>query len=113
VVLRCLRPQKAARMSEAYIAKIGRFQLENLLRNNVRFLYVDLRTSSEENQILKSSIRLAPEQVRVHLEGNNIAKDHPVVLICDDGKISLKIALELESNSFRNVFVVDGGYSAI
>lgn len=96
------------------VMKIGEFQLRNLIENSVRFLYLDLRTGDgREHELLAGSIKIAPKDVQMTVQQSGVAKDWPIVLICENGTDSMAAALELAQDSYINVCVVEGGVEAL
>jgi len=94
--------------------EIGLFQLENLLYSRNMFLLIDLRPpglSTPEALLgpLKSTQRLAPGQVEEFLETSRHLKERPLVLLCEDGTHSRRLAGKLEQKGYSNVCVVADG----
>ena len=88
------------------------FQLENLINNQVSFLFFNLSShiSSEENDIssvLKLSRAGTEQEIQKQLEQTD--KSKPVVLICEKGDQSHDLALRLQKKGFINTFFVKGG----
>jgi rhodanese-related sulfurtransferase len=103
---------------ESNIIKIGSYQLENLLKNQLSFVYIDLRKerTTAKERWLKGSIALdslAPEDVATFLKQKTRSPDHPLVLICEDGVNSMRVAAIAESEQYVNIFVVDGGVNSL
>lgn len=107
---------------------IGEYQLKNLQANNVNFSFFDLRssidqvaekTSSNEGMnshlasLLRGSMSAAPDLILQKLEKQSVAKNDPIVLICEDGVKSFSLAIKLAQNDFINVFVLKGGVAAL
>jgi rhodanese-related sulfurtransferase len=101
------------------VAKIGRYQLENLLRNNVGFVFLDLRSSErraselQDHPLLAGSVSVQIDRVISHVQGLGCPAHTPIVLICENGTKSVAAVRELEQNSFINVFVFEGGTEAL
>ena len=98
------------------VVRIGQYQLENLQMNRVHFLYLDLRTDRSENTghaYLARSQAVDAGDALAFVLGQNLPKETPIVLICENGSKSLGVALELEANSYINVYVVEGGAAGI
>jgi rhodanese-related sulfurtransferase len=101
------------------VVRIGQFQLENLLRNRVGFTYLDLRDPTTRDsdfnghRLLAGSHSVAPEKAAEYVRGLNLPNHAPIVLICENGSKSLGVALELEDNSFINVFIIEGGVKGL
>ena len=101
------------------IVRIGQYQLENLLKNRIGFAYLDLRdpkTRESEHlghPLLAGSHSVAPENAVEYIRGLNLPNHAPIVLICENGSKSLGVALELEDNSYINVFMIEGGIKGL
>ena len=91
--------------------KIGAYQLGNLLRNQIKFVYLDFRSPVGRAGYAGDPALLAgvkPAEAKAELLAN-LAKDAPIVLLCDDGLASAAEAEALEGVGFINVFVIEGG----
>jgi rhodanese-related sulfurtransferase len=99
--------------------ELALFQLENLLLTRTRFCFLDLRTQRAEDQdrklefILKNATPLPAADVEKHLRSLQLAKDQPVIMICENGKVSLAVAARLEALGFTNAYVVAGGIAGL
>jgi rhodanese-related sulfurtransferase len=97
---------------------IGRYQLENLQRQAVPFLFLDLRASQARggeargHELLKGSVAVESQEVVAYVKALGVPPSHPIVIICEQGIKSMDAARVLEQNSFMNVFVVEGGFSS-
>ncbi len=103
------------------INQIGIYQIENLVLQRVPFTLLDLTTQGNltapfehlnpyylnffKNLILKTTA--ADYQSTEKFQ--SLPKDAPIVIICDSGEDSKKIASELESTGYINSFYVAGG----
>ena len=88
------------------------FQLENLINNQVSFLFFNLSShiSSESNyasSLLQSSQSADEEIVRQRVK--ELDKSKPIVLICERGEQSRNLTKSLQKEGFINVFFVTGG----
>jgi rhodanese-related sulfurtransferase len=107
----------------ADVQRIGVYQLENLIRQRVPFLYLDLRSAEKRNSeatghagfqaLLHGSVSVAPDGVLAYVTSLGVPVTHPVVLICENGDSAVAAARTLEQNSFINVFVVEGGTQSL
>jgi rhodanese-related sulfurtransferase len=99
--------------------KIGQYQLENLLRQRIPFLYLDLRkpdvraSEAVGHFLLSASVAVEPDKVLDYVLSLGLAISHPIVMICETGLKSMDAALELEKNSFVNVYVIEGGTKSL
>jgi len=107
------------------INQIGIYQIENLVLQRVPFTLLDFTKDTSlitpfehlntyylnffKNQILKTT----PTEFKTTEKFQSLSKEAPVVIICDSGKDSLKIATELEAEGYINVFYVAGGSASM
>jgi rhodanese-related sulfurtransferase len=97
---------------------IGEYQLANLLRNRVKFTFIDLSSESERLTRpagwFEGSIRAPDAEAAVHMVRDaGVPSDGAVVLICGNGVKSVAAAGLLAKQSFINVFVVEGGIESL
>lgn len=97
------------------VSLIGPYQLENLQKNKVGFLFLDLDASRAlaHHALLVGSEAVAVDQVLEFVKQRSLGANQPIVLICENGARCLTIAHLLEENSYINVFVVEGGKEAL
>lgn len=94
--------------SQNAVTRIGEYQLQNLLKQRIQFLCVDLRTPGAKPEFprsVRSTIGSIVEDVTAQVPDRNF----PVVVICETGKESQSAAEKLVQNSFLNVVVLEGG----
>ncbi len=95
--------------------EIGLFQLENIFNARTQFTFLDLREKSsldlgpELSKIVALATPVTSENIEGHLNRIQIAKEYPVILLCEDGRESSKVARRLEASGFVNVYVVARG----
>jgi rhodanese-related sulfurtransferase len=101
------------------------YQLQNLQRNRVGFLFLDLsekpvraelhsKVDAEMvDQLLIGKHSVKASEVLDFLKTQTAKSDSPVVLICETGAISIAVARVLQENSFINVFVIEGGVEGL
>lgn len=97
---------------------IGVYQLANLLRNRVPFLYFDLSSDrgmdvAKGHPLLFGSERIDGAKILELANERGLQPSQPIVLICENGSKSVEAARVLEQNSFINVFVVEGGKKSL
>ena len=101
--------------------QIGIYQIENLILQRVPFTLLDLTNEANviapfehlnayylnffKNLILKTTAT----EYKSTEKFLSLPKDAPVVIVCDSGEDSKKIASDLESAGYINAFYVDGG----
>ncbi len=95
--------------------KIGRYQLENLVREGIKFLFADLRTADERalfnDALLASATPLTEAELRARLSG--ASPDSAILLLSQDGTLAAKVADSLESEGFKNVYIVRDGIASL
>ena len=106
-------------LREGAFLEIGLVQLENLILTRAQFLFLDLRTTVNSplslsiQEMLRTAIPLKAELVEAYLETAKIAKEFPVVLLCEHGWESRLCAQRLEASGHSNIYVVSGGTEAL
>ena len=100
--------------------KINFFQLDNLIRNRVPFILlnmgpslVDLYTSVYKLHVETHEVLTDAEKTIGVLTERKAAKDAALLLICQDGVKSSELFIELQKNSYTNVYLIDGGYQQL
>ena len=100
--------------------KINFFQLDNLIRNRVPFVLLNLGPSLKElyTSVYKLHVEANEvltdiEKVIVVLADKKAAKDAPLLLICQDGEKSAALFTDLQSQGYTNVYLIDGGYQQL
>ncbi|OFZ31677.1 MAG: hypothetical protein A2622_03620 [Bdellovibrionales bacterium RIFCSPHIGHO2_01_FULL_40_29] len=100
--------------------KIGFYQFDNLIQNRVPFLFINLAVdispwySSLGKMHLEKSL-FATEQAELlpKLQSQQVTQHAAIVLLCNDGSVSMQIFAELAENGYTNVYVIDGGYQQL
>lgn len=97
--------------------KMGFYQLDNLISNRVPFLFFNMSesilgwySSVSKMHLENYQILTSETEIIAILEEKKAPKDYAIVLLCPDGRISLKVNTELEKRGYTNVYVIDGGY---
>ena len=103
------------------INQMGFYQLENLVLQRVNFTLMDL---TKEIDIVEKFKHLAPyylnflkaqiqkvssENYKMNPIFMGLSKESPIVLICDNGIESKRMATQLESEKYINVFYLTDG----
>lgn len=103
------------------LSKIEYFQFDNLIKNRVPFtlvnMGVDLSTFytdiyAKQLQACEIFVK-TPTEVESALIEKPFAKEQAVVVICDDGVTSEKLAADLVNQGFSNVYSVQGGFKKL
>ena len=94
------------------------FQLENLINNNISFLFFNLSPhcsiksyEKSVSSILKLSKVCTELEIKEKLK--QIDKSKPIVLICEKGDQSRDLSQSLQKEGFINVFFVEGGIMSL
>jgi len=94
---------------------LGEYQLRNLIKNQVLFVYIDLRSAETRlregnDPALHAGAHPAGLETAGQVAKTNcLSKEHPIVLLCENGEKSMQVAADLEKQGYTNVFVVRGG----
>jgi rhodanese-related sulfurtransferase len=101
--------------------QISFFQLDNLIKNRIPFTLINLgpslkdlytsiyRTHVESHELMSESIDHAMQQ----LEAKKTPNEAALLVICQDGKQSSKLSMELAKKSYTNVYLINGGYQQL
>lgn len=93
--------------------KIGRYQLENLIGEGIRFLFIDLRTPAEREEIsdalFEKAMPLVFNELVENLTTNEVSVDSPILLMDQTGETVDPLVQDLEELGYKNVYVVRGG----
>lgn len=99
--------------------EIGLFQLENLIISRMPFVLLDIRVERggalphEIERVVKLSQAVEAANIEKFLNDQGGAKDRPILLMCESGATSSKLAEKLESSGFTNVYIVAGGVEGL
>jgi rhodanese-related sulfurtransferase len=98
--------------------EIGLFQLENLFQNPNRFVFLDLRVERKLagpalDKMLNQAIAVTGAAVLERLTFDNVPKEYPIVLLCEDGKTSARVARDLEAAGYSQLYKVAGGVEGL
>ncbi len=100
------------------ILQIGRYQLENLIREGVRFLFIDFRSESERlarasEPLLAKTMPMSLGELHENLKSNQVPFDAAILLLDETGAESVLTAAALETQGYKNVYVVRGGAAGL
>lgn len=97
--------------------KVGYYQLNNLIENRVPFIFFNYGTdvspwytSIQKLHVEAWQVLLTENETQQELDNRKIPKDFAILLLCQDGKQSARIAGDLEKKGYTNVYLIDGGY---
>lgn len=97
------------------IITLGLFQLESLMLASAPYHLIDLRmapmaVSSARVQACLNTAKVVPaSDLAEHLKTYELGFDYPVILVCEDGRLSMSEAQRLIDQGFMQVYVVEGG----
>jgi rhodanese-related sulfurtransferase len=98
---------------------IGFYQLENLIIARPSFRFLDVRVCPQAvsmqrvQSILNQSTVVNQNEVLNYLERTQVQKTDPIVLMCEDGRLSCGIADTLDAAGFEQLYVVEGGVDSL
>lgn len=100
--------------------QIGFYQLDNLINNRVPFLFINMAQSLVPYYNSVSRVHVQTHERLCNVENawseiiaSGIPLHGAIVLLCQDGRASMRMSEQLEKNSYTNVYVINGGYQQI
>ncbi|MCB0386120.1 MAG: rhodanese-like domain-containing protein [Bdellovibrionales bacterium] len=93
--------------------------MENILNNSTGFLFFDLSEKEFVNDqddlkaVLEGCRRASARDIEKTFREMAVSTDQPIVLLCEDGKLSRKVARRLIKSKYTNVYVIAGGKPAL
>lgn len=101
--------------------EIGYFQFDNLIRNQIPFVLLNLgvdlkgfyKLSHHQNHLEKLSVNTTPDQALQLLKNRNHPTHEAILIICEKGAQAPALVDALESAGYSNVFYVKGGIEAL
>ena len=98
----------------------GLYQLENLHRQQAKFIMIALCTNSEDvpaHPLLKFEITSEPDSASAKIQQKAMESQYPlwwpVVLVSKDGSIDEQVAAQLSAKGFINLFSYRGGWTSL
>lgn len=102
------------------VSYIGFFQFDNLIKNRVQFMFLNLGvniddwyTSMFASHLADSTIHTTDKEALAQVEAKQVPKHFPIVVLCPNGKTSAKLAHDLEAQGYTSVFAIRGGLKAL
>ena len=103
---------------KADYSSIEIFQLENLINNNIPFLFFNLSPhflvkdcGDFTSSVLKLSKTSTKSEIKKHLKQTD--KSKPIILICEKGNQSRALAQHLQKEGFINAFFIKDGIMSL
>lgn len=97
------------------VISLGLFQLESLMLASAPYYLIDLRVmpmmlpSARAQACLNTAKVVSAPDLFEHLKTFELGFDYPVILVCEDGRLSASEAQKLMDQGFMQVYVVEGG----
>jgi len=99
--------------------QIGLYQLENLLIARPAFRFLDVRLQPRPTSVprvqnvLSHATVVSSHQVVNFLRNADCRADEPIVLLCEDGRLSQSVATSLEAAGFQQIYVIENGLDGL
>ncbi len=93
------------------VNEISAYQFNNLIRNPVRFVFLDLR--ADKSNPYPKSMPSDESQALSFVRANAPSLEYPILLICETGSISKHVGLQLAIEGYTNVTLLAEGTSAL
>ena len=100
------------------ISFIGGYQLQNLRQNQVKFFFFDLRDEKSRasvaanHPLLDGSVAVSAADLIEHVKTRELQPNAPIILV-GTGNDAVTSARALAENGYINVYVIEGGASAL
>ena len=106
------------RLRVSDVLQIGRYQLENLVREGVRFLFIDFRSEAQRtaraaDPLLAKTMPMSTGELHENLKSNQVPLDAAILLLDETGESSVSVATTLELQGYKNVYVIRGGAAGL
>lgn len=101
---------------EAFLYEIGSFQFENLIRNRIPFVLLNMAEpldglfpSFHQSHLNGLTVATSPDGALACVRERKLPAEQAIVLLCGDGQDSGRVRPRLLEAGYTNVFVVSGG----
>lgn len=98
---------------------IGLYQLENLLVARPSFRFLDLRIRPQivaltrVQAVLTHASVVRSAEIKNHLQATHAQKTDPIVLLCEDGRLSASVGDLLDGAGYQQIYIVEGGLDGL
>ena len=98
---------------------LGLFQLESIIQARPNYCFFDIRLRPQilgipaVQAVLDQARVSRPEVLMTSLLQQKTGKDDPIILLCEDGRLSIATADQLGREGFTQVYIVDGGLDGL
>ena len=101
--------------------EIGFFQFDNLIRNRIPFVILNLGVDLKDfyklplyqTHLESISIPATPESAVIEIQKRKILNHEAVLVLCASGETSSAVVDQLENAGFTNVFFAKTGYEGL
>ncbi len=90
---------------------IQEYQFQNLVTNRVPCIMLDFRIEEANKPRLNRANVVTADSYKKIIA--NSEKEQPIVVVCDDGKLSMWISERIAQMGFYNVVVLEGGVRSL
>lgn len=96
--------------------EIGAFQFENLVRNRIPFILLNLTepvtglfASFQQSYLDNQTVATTPGQALAALRERNLPTEQAIVILCADGQDSRRALAQIIDAGYSNAFIISGG----
>ena len=101
--------------------EIGFFQFDNLIRNRIPFIILNLGVDIKnfyklplyQNHLEGVAVNTTRGEALTELQNRKIPQHEAVLVLCSTGTESAQVVDELEKAGYSNVFFVKNGYDSL
>ncbi len=101
--------------------EIGSFQFDNLIRNQIPFLLLNLegdltglyKISVYQSYVERVAVNVTLDSALAALEERHHPQQEAILVICDNGQEAPKLVDQLEAKGYMNVYFVRGGVAEL
>lgn len=99
--------------------QLGLYQLENLFIARPSFRFLDVRLQPRPvsvprvQAILAHATVVPSSQVLTYLRNTKCGPDEPIVLLCEDGRLSSSVGMQLNEAGFKQIYLAENGLDGL
>lgn len=115
-----MKTKKDESTADLTLHKIERFQFDNLIKNQIPFLLINLGvqlnkyySAHELKHIEKHTLQAEKDNYLDYLISKQIPKDQALVVLCKDGKASANLLLEFKKLGYENSYYLNQGENSL
>ncbi len=99
------------------VPKLGPYQIENLLNNQVKFYFFDIRGASKESEKLKIRIpwlEIVNKKNAFSKICSSVSdKSAPILVVCSKGYDSAVVVSKLVKDGYLNAYISENGAASV